>query len=125
MRRMREYGVHDARIFSIRIRGLTLLLLPVLHNHCNAGSTTAVLLLPDKRDVKPYTRRAGCGEEAAAHEHQDCRFADATQCRDLDQCTATMIRMRAATATRMINKSLSVRRPAAKSPCVLFALDAS
>jgi len=39
-------------------RGLSCLVLPVLHHHGNAGSATAVLLLLDERNVQPLARRS-------------------------------------------------------------------
>src|SRR5260370_36742890 len=51
VRRVREQSVLDMGGFGIRIFGETLLLLPVLHHHGDAGSTASILLLLHKGDV--------------------------------------------------------------------------
>lgn len=55
--------VEDLRGIRLQARGLALLLLPILHDHGNAGSAAAIFGLRHKRHVEPEVGRSGVGRE--------------------------------------------------------------
>ena len=75
-----------------------------------------------RRAIRPVKRLQ---PEQPQHDNQETGDPGAAQHWRSDQCTATMMRIRAAMATRMSNRSRSPMYPAAKSACALFALEAS